>query len=95
MKKYPLDPFGIDQYLYAVEDSVLNQFDRFDYPVLPSAAVAPLRWYIATGRASSAWLKSLLSIRPDAIARRLLQGGADQEVIDRINTLIDSRPVPL
>ena len=91
MKKYPLSPFGIDQYLYAVEDSAYKLSDRYDYPFPVSVVAAPLRWYIATGRASGSWLRSLLSIRPDVIARRLLQGGTDMEVIDRINQLIDTR----
>lgn len=91
MKRYPLDPFGIDCYLYDVEDSCIRQSSRFDYPFRPSAAVAPLRWYIATGRASAGWIRILLSIRPDVIARRLLQGGTDLEVMDRINNYLHTR----
>lgn len=91
MKKYPLDPWGIDNYLYAVEDSICKQYDRFDYPFMLCYAIAPLRWYIESGRASAAWLKILLSIRPDVVARRLLQGGTDLEVMDRVNTLVNSR----
>lgn len=91
MSKYTLDPFGIDNYLYAVEDSCIKQFSRYDYPYSIQNAVSPLRWYIATGRASAAWLRVLLSIRPDVIARRLLQGGTDQEVIERIQSLITAK----
>ena len=91
MKKYPLDPYGIDQYLYAVEDSAVKLSYRYDYPFRMTAVVAPLRWYIATGRASAAWLRTLLSIRPDVIARRLLQGGTDLEIMDRINQVIEKK----
>ena len=91
MSKYTLDPVGIDRYLYAVADSILRQWERFNYPFLPSNCIAPLRWLIATGRMGAATLRTLLSIRPDIIARCLLKGGSDDEVIDRIYAKIDAK----
>ena len=91
MKKYPLDPWGIDQYLYAVEDSAWKLIDKYEYPFNRSCIAAPLRWWISTGRSSASWLKTLLSVRPDVIARRLLQGGSDQEIMERVNKLIAER----
>lgn len=91
MKKYSLNPCGIDRYLYAVEDSILRQWNKFDYPFPPSVCIAPLRWWISTGRASAATLKTLLSIRPDVIARCLLKGGTDCEVLQRVYDKIDAK----
>lgn len=91
--KYSLSPFGIDMFLYAVEHSILKQRDRYNYPFSTYAAIAPLRRHIATGRASAAWLQSLLSIRPDVIARRLLQGGSDDDAIARVRALVESRMI--
>lgn len=95
--KYSISPFGIDQYLYAVEDSAYKILDRkgktdFSFPEWPSSAspVAPLRWHIAAGRMPTPSLKALLTVRPDVIARLLLQGGTDDEVVSRIMAKLEA-----
>ena len=44
----------------------------------------PLQWYVYTGRASPNFLKLLLNAKPFMIARKLHEGGSDQEIIERI-----------
>lgn len=46
--------------------------------------MAPLRWYVDTGRASTDFLKRLIHAKPFMVARRLHKGGSDQEMIDRV-----------
>jgi len=50
--------------------------------------IAPLVWYINTGRASTPFLKSLIDAKPFMIARKLHAGGSDAEIIDRIKAYI-------
>ena len=50
--------------------------------------IAPLVWYINTGRASVPFLKSLIDAKPFMIARKLHAGGSDAEIIDRVKAYI-------
>ena len=95
--KYPFCAWGIDQYLYAVDDSaqkMINRrdLDNFHFVQWPFSAspVAPLRWYVSTGRMPTPSLKTLLSVRPDVIARLLLKGGTDEEVVSRIMAKLEA-----
>lgn len=79
--KYTISCDGIDNYLYAVEDKIRAKSDvvrvGWDY-------IAPLRWYIATGRASRDFLSRLVAIRPAYTARILLSGGSDLEIMEKV-----------
>lgn len=89
MKKYPFDCYGIDQYIYAVNDSawkILNKEDRAWH--FGTEPVYPLNWYISSGRAPTPFIKRLLTVRPDVIARILIKGGTDLEIVDRIKSRI-------
>lgn len=46
--------------------------------------VAPLSDYIFSGRATCDFCRALINTKPYLIARRLLQGGSDQEIMKRI-----------
>lgn len=46
--------------------------------------IAPLTWYISTGRAPTEFLKKLYETRPVLVARDLAKGGTYDEVINRI-----------
>ena len=46
--------------------------------------MSPLYWYVNTGRASAEFLHKLFSVKPYLIARDILKGGTDEEIIDRI-----------
>jgi hypothetical protein len=92
MKKYPFDCYGIDQYIYAVNRSAWSMLNRADraWP-LGTEPVFPLNWYISSGRAPTPFIKTMLSIRPDVIARVLVSGGSDQEIIAKIKAKVERR----
>lgn len=46
--------------------------------------MAPLNWYINTGRASVDFLRALYSARPVLVARDLAKGGSYEEAINRV-----------
>ena len=50
--------------------------------------MAPLNWYIGTGRASCDYLRSLLEAKPYVIARALHNGGSYDEALARIKAKI-------
>lgn len=50
--------------------------------------IAPLIWYIETGRASTPFLEKLIAKKPYIVARRLHAGGSDMEIIARVKACI-------
>lgn len=89
MKKYPFDCYGIDQYIYAVNDSAWRILNKQDKPwIFGTEPVYPLNWYISSGRAPTPFIKQLLTVRPDVIARILVNGGSDLDIVDRIKSRI-------
>ena len=50
--------------------------------------MAPLKWYIFTGRASLDFMRRLLAAKPFMVARKLHMGGSDEEVLDRVKAYI-------
>jgi hypothetical protein len=50
--------------------------------------IAPLVWYIETGRASTPFLEKLIAKKPYIVARRLHAGGSDMEIIARIKACV-------
>lgn len=55
--------------------------------------MAPLRRYVNTGRASLDFLRKLYAYgKPFMVARRLHQGGSDDEIIERVQKLIGYKP---
>lgn len=46
--------------------------------------IAPLRWYVDTGRASTPCIKKMMEAKPFMLARKLHQGGSTSEIINRI-----------
>ena len=93
---YPLSPEGIDSYLFSVRMSAYRMLIKQpDSPLrvydASVDAIRPLSWYVNTGRAPTPFIKTMLRIRPDVIARLLLKGGSDQEVIERIKTKVNQR----
>ncbi len=50
-------------------------------------AIAPLEWYVKTGRASSAFLRLLVGAKPYMIGRKLWNNGnlgTDTEAVQRV-----------
>lgn len=52
--------------------------------------VAPLAWYIGTGRASVDFIRAILTGKPFMIARKLHEGGTYDEVIQRVKDYLGS-----
>jgi len=50
--------------------------------------IAPLIWYIDTGRASTPFLEKLINAKAYMVARRLHAGGSDIEIIARIKACV-------
>lgn len=46
--------------------------------------IAPLEWYVNTGRASVEFLRALVTAKPFMVARRLHKGGSYDEAVSRI-----------
>ena len=80
MKTYSLSKTGIDRYVWDVEAYIAERLSVDQAERLTS----PLRWYIGTGRASTAFIRGMITLRPFVIARVLLKGGADEEVVNAL-----------
>ena len=50
--------------------------------------IAPLSWYIGTGRASTEFIRMVLTAKPYMIGRKLHEGGTYDEVIQRVKDYI-------
>ena len=50
--------------------------------------MAPLRWYVETGRASVDFIRKLMIAKPFMVARKLHEGGSYDEALDRVKKLI-------
>ena len=50
--------------------------------------IAPLVWYIETGRASTPFLEKLIAKKPYIVARRLHATGSDMEIIARVKACV-------
>lgn len=86
MSKYTVSCDGIDNYLYDVEKAIRSNSNFAT--VSGYLPVAPLRHYIYSGRASAGYLHRLFLIRPSTIAKVLLAGGSDAEIMDKINSKV-------
>lgn len=47
-------------------------------------AMSPLNWYVGTGRATLPFLRWMTGEKPFVIARILMNGGSDEEIITRL-----------
>lgn len=50
--------------------------------------IAPLRWYIISGRASTPFLKLLINAKPFMLARKCHEGGPTETVVKRIKNYV-------
>lgn len=91
MKRVELTYYSLDSYLCTVEDWILKRHPRDKFPFLVFKAIRPLRSAILDGKVSRSDATILISLRPDMVARRLLQGGTNEEVLARIYKLIDEK----
>lgn len=74
----------IDIFLWEVEYRIMSLCGA----TVAEREIAPLKWYINTGRASLSFLKKLIVAKPFMVARKLHAGGSDEEIIRRIRKYI-------
>lgn len=74
----------IDNTLWAIQKSLHNQHGVTG----AERIIAPLLWYINTGRASMNFLGKLVQKKPYLIGRVLAKGGSYDEAIQRVKEYI-------
>ena len=84
-KTYTISSDGIDSYIWDVQRVTMKSLSVDD----SYRALSPLRYYINTGRASCDFLRKLFQT---SIARILVSGGSDDEILKRIQRAIKYTP---
>lgn len=80
MKTVEIGPAAVDAGLWAIRYYLMQR-----YGVDESARdIAPLSWYIHTGRATPDFIRAVFIAKPYMIGRKLHMGGTYDEVINRI-----------
>ena len=79
-----VDYFSIEQYLWFVHANLIDKYGT----LVASNDLAPLEWYIQTGRASTDFVRTLMKAKPFMVARKLHKGGSYDEVINRVKKYI-------
>lgn len=75
---------SVDECLWQIKARLMGKYgcDQADNDI------APLSWYVSTGRASCEFLRLLVSAKPFMVARKLHDGGTYSEALDRIKQYI-------
>lgn len=78
----------LETMLWHIEREIMNRHG------VDAAArmIEPLKWYIDTGRASTAFLKALKEARPVLVARDLAKGGSTEDALKRVFKRINYIP---
>ena len=66
--------------LWAIQRHLINKYGC----TIAENDMAPIQWYVNTGRASGYFLSRLLACKPYMIARKLHAGGSYDEVLARV-----------
>ena len=74
----------IDECIWKIQKCLMEKYGT----MAADREIAPLVWYIETGRASTPFLEKLLSAKAFMVARRLHAGGSDMEIIARVKACI-------
>ena len=84
LKPIAINRVSIETGLWAIQRYLMQR-----YGVDQSAQdVAPLSWYIDTGRASVDFIRMVLTAKPFMVARKLHEGGTYDDVIQRVKSYI-------
>lgn len=84
MKEISVNRTSIETCLWHIERHLIDKYG----PTEAGVEIAPLRWYIYTGRASTDFIRALMKAKPFMVARKLHMGGSIQEAVDRIKKYI-------
>jgi len=84
LKPIAINKTSIDTGLWAIQRYGMQHYGT------DAAAqdIAPLTWYINTGRATLEFSRKLLNAKPFMVARKLHEGGSYDEAIRRIKDYI-------
>lgn len=85
-KHISIDYISVDNYIWEVRRRLMRKYGTNE----SASDIAPLSWYIGTGRASTDFLRALLSCKPFMIARKLHEGGSYEEAIRRVKEYISN-----
>jgi len=96
MKTYGIGYSGIEDYLYDVRKALIKKacnnpdtYKRFNTnQAFADYYLAPLAWYIGTGRACLNFCRALYTVKPYYVACILAKGGSNNEVIEHIKKRI-------
>lgn len=83
-KSPKIDRLSVDNFLWSIQHCLMLKYGTD----ASCAEMAPLEWYISTGRASCEFLRLLVSAKPFMLARKLHQGGSYDEALTRIKKYI-------
>lgn len=81
-----IDYISVYKYIWEVRHRLMLKYGRVESLI----DIAPLTWYIETGRDSADFLRALLSCKPFMIARKLHEGGSYEEVMRRVKEYISN-----
>lgn len=82
---FKLNPISINRTSIETGLWAIQRYIMQHYGVDQSAQdIAPLAWYIETGRANTEFIRAVLTAKPFMIARKLHEGGTYDEVIQRV-----------
>ena len=84
MKPISIGPVAVETGLWHIQRYGLQHYG------VDAAAqdIAPLKWYINTGRASVEFIRMVLTAKPFMVARKLHEGGSYDDVIKRVKDYI-------
>lgn len=88
MKNYALSNDGISAFLWDIKRET---WTRSENERTAENTVSALVWYVNTGRASTGFIKSLLTFSPRVVSNSLMKGGTDEQKIERLKKAIERK----
>ena len=83
-KPIAINAVSIETGLWAIQRYLMERHGVYQ----AAQDVAPLSWYINTGRAPIEFIRMVLNAKPYMVARKLHEGGSYDEAIQRVKDYI-------
>ena len=80
----PVNQTSIDTCLWSIQRNLIHKHGTF----MAEVTIAPLMWYVNTGRASIDFLRKLMAAKPFMVARCLHRAGSYDDAIKRVKSCI-------